>query len=395
MPKDDNCKSDKRISKCLLITIVFTLFLVLGGTVFFTTQNSAVQERIAQKKLEKETFIWPETDIASLIPVPQSTNGHIGHSSEKAFSVDVYNTSEEDFWEYCQTCRVQNHGFRYFDIKNGNNYSAYDWYGNLLRLSFDDINKTMHVHIYEPDEVRLLRGIVHYELEYYSYPYSSHGGNHYNSVVKKYLTPKKTTIGLLKKDFPFSESTYGSTIIKKGIKLSDDTEIWVYASCLDDYNSSLYRFTYDRLSISDDRMDIQTHFELLQQSSSSLDKTKLIVLSIIPVNQSSDNMYNLSSEDIDDLVYYGKSAIQLYKGSNMIIRLAFLDDYDSLKSVCVYNCQTKQEVQLPISDEVRYTAEDNGFYYIYAIKDDGEFVDLSNRIGIEHAYTTDDEFIIY
>ena len=26
---------------------------------------------------------------------------------------------------------------------------------------------------------------------------------------------------------------------------------------------------------------------------------------------------------------------------------------------------------------------------------DGEFVDLSNRIGIEHAYTTDDEFIIY
>ena len=66
----------------------------------------------------------------------------------------------------------------------------------------------------------------------------------------------------------------------------------------------------------------------------------------------------------------------------------------SLISVCIYNCQTKQEVQLPVSSEIKYTAEDDASYYIYAMNSNGETLDLSNSISIEHAYTTDNAFIM-
>ena len=116
-------------------------------------------------------------------------------------------------------------------------------------------------------------------------------------------------------------------------------------------------------------------------------------------DQSKDTAYdtessNETSSNVNDLIYYGKSSIQVDKGSNIIVRLARLDDYDSLTSVCVYNCQTKQEVQLPVSSEIKYTAEDDASYYIYAINSKGESLDLSNSISIEHAYTTDNEFIM-
>ena len=387
MPKDDNCKSDKRISKWLLITIVFTLFLVLGGTVFFTTQNSAVQERIAQKKLEKETFIWPETDIASLLPVPQSNNGHIEINNENELLVEIYNATQDDFHEYLLRSNIR---FDKYEKRNEIYYSAYDEEGNILELDYYSANQKMKIHVYESREAQILQGIEHYELEYYSC-YASEtmrGMKNYDRVLKKYLTPAKTTVGELKKDFPFDETSPGheKSVPNQNINLDDNTEIWAYATYLDNYNCDVVKFIYDDLRISKDTLEIKTHFEIIEELGSSTKKFRLIVISIIPVNQS---LSIQSPENIDNLLYYGKSALHVDKGNNIIIQLATLDDYDSVKSVCVYNCQAKKEILLPVSGEVKYTAEDSGSYYIYAIMNDGKSLDLIDICGIEHSHTVD------
>lgn len=102
-----------------------------------------------------------------------------------------------------------------------------------------------------------------------------------------------------------------------------------------------------------------------------------------------------SSEYRDNLIYYGDTAIRIDMGSTIIIRLKGLDDYDSFKSVFVSNCNTKQVVQLPVLKEIIYTVEEDGYYNIYAITDEGRFVNLSNSIGIEKSYATDSRITMY
>ena len=170
------------------------------------------------------------------------------------------------------------------------------------------------------------------------------------------------------------------------VNLEEEQEVWVYASYLDDHVCDDIRFTYDTLEISKDRLNIETHFEMIKRTPSSAVKYRIIVLSIIPVNQS---LSIQSPENIDNLLYYGKSALHVDKGNNIIIQLATLDDYDSVKSVCAYNCQAKKEILLPVSGEVKYTAEDSGSYYIYAIMNDGKSLDLIDICGIEHSHTVD------
>ncbi len=138
-------KDDRRINKWIIITIIFAIIIALGGTVFFISQSSAVQERITQKKLEKETFIWPDTYIASLIPVPQSTNGHIGHSSDKAFSVEVYKVSSEVFYDYCNKCKDS--GFEFEPIQESHKILARDSYSHELNISYDETTGIMTVYI--------------------------------------------------------------------------------------------------------------------------------------------------------------------------------------------------------------------------------------------------------
>ena len=288
MIKDVNSKGDKRISKWLLVTILFAIILALGTTAFFISQSTAVQERIAQKKMEKETFIWPDTYIASLIPIPQSNNGHIGFSNETILAVEVYKTSEDDFLEYKKKCFA--HSFSYCTSESRYMYSGYDLNENIIELSYDIKNKSMSIYAHESEDADLLRGVMHYELEYYSYPYTVGAGDncHYDSVVKKYLTPKLTTVAALKKEFPFSEATKANATIKRGINLNDSDEIWVYASCINDYQGRKVKLIYDELNISDKELDIKTHFKVINSESyieSYLEKSRFIVLSIIPVNQ--------------------------------------------------------------------------------------------------------------
>ena len=54
---------------------------------------------------------------------------------------------------------------------------------------------------------------------------------------------------------------------------------------MDNYNCDVVKFMYDELKLSDNTLDIKTHFETIEKLGSSTKQFRLIVVSIIPVNQ--------------------------------------------------------------------------------------------------------------
>ena len=209
------------------------------------------------------------------------------------------------------------------------------------------------------------------------------------------LTPKHIHDDDRSKDTVYRDYIKGQ--IEKSISSIDGISYCSADLTIDDNNTVKavkLDYTYDKDVYSGSSLnDLEESFEKYLKG--SFETVETVTIKGAEENTYDSESSNIISSNVNDLVYYGESAIQIEKGDNIIIRLVGWDDYATLKSICVYNCQTKNEVQLSVSSEVKYTAEDNGFYYIYAITDVGEYVDLSKRIGIEHAYTTDDEFIIY
>lgn len=273
-----------------IIKIIFYIFIVS-----FVASIAIFLPMYLSDILKKNSFFtWPDTNIASLIPQPKSLNGYIENSDNTDFSAYIYNFSEDDFKEYQNKCKIKSHGFNLFQVRENNSYKAYDWEGYYLDLSYDSKKQMLKLHVLEPEEVRVLRGIEHYELEYRSYYNISDIGSldchNYDNVINKYIYPVRTSIGELYRDFPKEKSNNNTmsvvSIPPKIVNLEEEQEVWVYASYLDDHVCDDIRFTYDTLEISKDRLNIETHFEMIKRTPSSAVKYRIIVLSIIPINQS-------------------------------------------------------------------------------------------------------------
>jgi len=274
----------KRIIK--IIFFIFIVSFVASIAIFLPMYLSDI--------LKKNSFFtWPDTNIASLIPQPKSLNGYIENSDNTDFSAYIYNFSEDDFKEYQNKCKIKSHGFNLFQVRENNSYKAYDWEGYYLDLSYDSKKQMLKLHVLEPEEVRVLRGIEHYELEYRSYYNPEDVGSkeyqNYDNVLNKYIIPVRTSIGELYKDFPKEKSNNTTmrvvSIPPRIVNLEEDQDIWVYATYLDNHVCDDIRFTYDTLNVSSNAMEIETHFELIRSIPSSAGECRIIVLSIIPINQ--------------------------------------------------------------------------------------------------------------
>ena len=94
-------------------------------------------------------------------------------------------------------------------------------------------------------------------------------------------------------------------------------------------------------------------------------------------------------QDYEDLIYYGETSIWIAKDDKITVNLAFLENIDDLESVCVRNCMTGQNIELPVEENVTFTSEKDGTYYVYAVTDAGDTIDRSDKIGYTHTYTND------
>lgn len=97
-------------------------------------------------------FVWPDSDIAKLLPVPKSNFGVVEWERSEGFVADVANTSIDDFNEYISSCKEK--GFTVDYQAGGDFYYANDEVGNKLTLRHND-GDVMLVRIDAPSEDEL------------------------------------------------------------------------------------------------------------------------------------------------------------------------------------------------------------------------------------------------
>lgn len=97
---------------------------------------------------EYGTLVWPDSVIASMLPVSKSTTGEIAQDDEKRFAAYVSNTSIEEFNAYVAACADK--GFAEDVSESEKLYSAQNSDGYQLSVSYQG-NGVMFISVDEPE----------------------------------------------------------------------------------------------------------------------------------------------------------------------------------------------------------------------------------------------------
>lgn len=98
---------------------------------------------------ELGTFAWPNSDLAKLIPEPETTVGKVQWEYSNEFFIYVGETSKEDFTSYADKCSEA--GFDVDYQKGDTYYRAYDEAGNYVSLDYAG-NNVMTIQMKAVDE---------------------------------------------------------------------------------------------------------------------------------------------------------------------------------------------------------------------------------------------------
>lgn len=99
--------------------------------------------------LEAEEFIWPQSDLVKLLPVPSSNMGKINYEYEDSFSANIAETPYEEYVSYID--EVMNKGFTSDYSKTDNSFHAFDSIGNEVNVCYKGFN-TMQLIIYKAEQ---------------------------------------------------------------------------------------------------------------------------------------------------------------------------------------------------------------------------------------------------
>lgn len=91
---------------------------------------------------------WPESGIASMLPVPTSTTGEVMQDDEQGFRAYVSNTPVDDFKAYATECA--NMGFNIDAYDSDTSYSAENGEGYKLSVSYQG-NGVISISVDEPE----------------------------------------------------------------------------------------------------------------------------------------------------------------------------------------------------------------------------------------------------
>ena len=99
-------------------------------------------------KLNSETYAWPTSGIATLLPQPESANGSISSNTDSAFDATIRKTNAAAYSDYVAACKEK--GFDLDASSTSSKYTAYTDDGYLLTLSFDSSDELMGITVESP-----------------------------------------------------------------------------------------------------------------------------------------------------------------------------------------------------------------------------------------------------
>ena len=152
--------------------IVMSLaILMIGGVLFTGCSNKDSKQDNADTKTEESSksggdeekeevaltedlseyddIEWPDSDAAKLIPVPKSMIGKITFDSAEMLSVEIANTSNDDFKSYVKECKDLGYVEDY--ISTEDSYMADSKNGYSVIVEIDATDHVMHITITASD----------------------------------------------------------------------------------------------------------------------------------------------------------------------------------------------------------------------------------------------------
>ena len=97
--------------------------------------SSPTSEESSAAAESRGTLRWPKSELASLLPLPDSTDGETEYEYSNSFYLSVYNVSLDDFNTYADEC--YDSGFSVNYSRGKDYYYAEDAAGNYLSLGYE------------------------------------------------------------------------------------------------------------------------------------------------------------------------------------------------------------------------------------------------------------------
>lgn len=123
--------------------ILLVILVVFGAAGIIRNKNAERQEKAKE-------YRWPDSELAGLLPKPDSIYGKIGSDSERTFDIDIYKVKADDFEDYVDACKEK--GFTADYRKTDGLYTAANETGHSLRITYDDKGEEMGISIYAPSD---------------------------------------------------------------------------------------------------------------------------------------------------------------------------------------------------------------------------------------------------
>lgn len=114
----------------------------------FYGENDEVMNISVDAAEQYGTLVWPESRIASMLPVPTSTTGEITQDDEQGFRAYVSNMPIDKFKDYTTEC--SNMGFNIDAFDSDSSYSAENSEGYKLSVAYQG-NGVISISIDEPE----------------------------------------------------------------------------------------------------------------------------------------------------------------------------------------------------------------------------------------------------
>lgn len=143
-------KSHKILSILLVVVIVIAMAGILESCKDDRT-NSDYENLNEEEEMKFKEFKWPDSDIAKLLPVPESNIGHIEWEASYGFVIYVSETTREDYNAYVDKCLENGFTVEYYRSENsyyGDNESGY----HVSVRYEEDFEDVMFIRIDDPDD---------------------------------------------------------------------------------------------------------------------------------------------------------------------------------------------------------------------------------------------------
>ena len=137
-------KQHKKPGCLAIIGIILIVLIGIAGV------GTSINNHNKQVEYENQTFTWPTSGLATLLPEPATNKGQIISNSDELLDIQVHGCDEESYSAYLKQC--QDAGFTMEASTSSSSYDAYDEEGNKLLLSLYKSTDEMNIMLNKAEE---------------------------------------------------------------------------------------------------------------------------------------------------------------------------------------------------------------------------------------------------